>query len=421
MAHAVDIRDQDTGEIRSVVVRSPQDQALLATVPESRAALVKSVVVRSYPQITDDEFELFVAICNRTGLDPLQKQIYAIARWDSRVSKYAMAIQVGIDGFRLQAERTHEYQGQDGPYWCGEDGQWVDVWLASQAPAAARVGVRRKGHPDFTYGVVTYREYCQKTKDGKPMGLWSTMPANQLAKCAESQAIRKLFPSETAQISIAEELPPDDVEYARRETVAHDTIQETEARTGRKIYEIAQLDDSYVDGTPRTAGSPPPRPTANQAPCDFNHYQRTYFQMVKGSPLADDAMRARLIADYTHDATESLTELLTRCSEAKANAFIAHVAMLLDGYRRGQTPSFAEAPAVAAPVASDDVGSPSEASAEERKEEPFAPCTPEHRAELEKLGQGRLISPGVKRQIEATNWETLADDEAITWISSLQP
>lgn len=159
---------------------------------------------------TDDEFALFLATANRMGLDPFARQIHAVKRFDKRENREVMSIQVGIDGYRTSSMRTAAVDGQEGPFWCGDDGVWVDAWLHDDPPAAARVVVYRKGCARPFVGVATYRSYVQTKSDGKPNSMWSRGPDFMLAKCAEALALRKAFPTELGGTITPEEVGNED-------------------------------------------------------------------------------------------------------------------------------------------------------------------------------------------------------------------
>lgn len=168
------------------------------------------------PKANDNELKLFLYQARRTGLDPLARQIYAIHRWNSQQGKEVMTIQTSIDGFRVIAERSGDYGGQDEPIF--EDDH--------PFPIKCKITVYRFRH-DIRYpaavGIAYWDEYVQTDKNGNPSGLWKKMPHVMLAKVAEALALRKAYPQDLSGLYTSEEMQESDV--VKEDTATYQEVE----------------------------------------------------------------------------------------------------------------------------------------------------------------------------------------------------
>lgn len=173
--------------------RVPQQSVEVAGgLSESQKTMIRNTYA---PGASEGEFEVLWEIAKARKLNPILKQIYFVKRWAQGRGE-VWAPQVSIDGMRAMAERTGKYDGQDEPEFVEENG----------AVVKCTVRVYRKDWKRPAVGVAYFKEYVQKTKEGKPTKFWNDMPHTMLAKCAESLAMRKAFPEDMGGLYTAEEM-----------------------------------------------------------------------------------------------------------------------------------------------------------------------------------------------------------------------
>jgi phage recombination protein Bet len=207
------------------------------------------------------EFDLYLEVARRVGLDPFRKQIYAVVYNKDKPDRRKMSIITGIDGFRAVAARNRDYRPNDeatvfvedktlvspgnpaglvkavSKCWkLGADNQWYAI--AGEAYWDEFAVLKMGGNDDDFEWIDTGEVWPDSGKPKKkkvpksgakvekfPDGKWATMPHVMLAKCAEAQALRKGWPEDLSGI-----YAPEEMEQARfSDVTASEAIEAYEA------------------------------------------------------------------------------------------------------------------------------------------------------------------------------------------------
>lgn len=213
---------------------------------------------------TADEFDLFIEVCRRVGLDPFRKQIYAVVYSKRHADKRKMSIITGIDGFRAVAARNGDYRPD-------EDEAEIEYDQAQKSPTnplgivKAVVNAHKYG-PDRQWHKIKGRAYWdeyaplkevwredERTNKRQPTGEfeldatsnWFRMGRVMLPKCAEAQALRKGWPEDLSGVYSPEEMAQADALEVSATAAAEAFDQERRMRAINGAHSITvDLQDS---------------------------------------------------------------------------------------------------------------------------------------------------------------------------------
>lgn len=158
--------------------------------------LIQTLKNSIYPGAADASVKMVLDYCRARRLDPFQHPVHIVPMKDAKNNCYRDVIIPGLNLYRTQAAESGRLAGISEP----EFGELMTFTYGGRdmtAPEWCRVTVRRQlpnGFiADFT-AIEYFSEACAVGKTGLPTPMWVKRPRGMLAKCAESQALRKAFP-----------------------------------------------------------------------------------------------------------------------------------------------------------------------------------------------------------------------------------
>jgi phage recombination protein Bet len=201
--------------------------------------------------VSDDEFSVFIAQCQATGLNPFTKEAYCVPR-NVKVSRKGEqdrwetihTFQPGIDGARARAGRFPDFHSSTSAAVYELDQCEVDVDAGKVAhkfnpckPRGKLVGAWGKVTKTHGAPIVVWLPVGSRSGSSQ---FWQADAGSMLAKCSEMAALRKAYPVQFSGVLVREEL-------------------DDEAPT--RSQEVAAVLDGGAPPAPSLPAPPPPEPT----------------------------------------------------------------------------------------------------------------------------------------------------------------
>lgn len=175
---------------------------------------------------TADEFNMFIEIAKRAGLDPFRRQLYCIVYNKDKPDKRKVTFITGIDGFRAVAARNRDYRPDDDEPTIVYDADVKNPETNPLGIVKATVKAHKMAPSGewFPVSGTAYwsefaplkDEWAWNEEKGKrlPTGRitldqssnWYKMGRVMICKCAEAQALRKGWPEDLSGIYSPEEI-----------------------------------------------------------------------------------------------------------------------------------------------------------------------------------------------------------------------